>query len=789
MWQGVFRMGLWAICAGLVLAGDTTRADEGLPEGVDALLAVSPDQVEGEVNPHVYGQFLEHIYHSVCDGLGGELVRNRCFMGGDRWDLDGGVLREKTGATDQDDIVFGGDTAWTDYELTLEARKTGGNEGFLIVFRAQGKDDFCWWNLGGWGNKSHALEVESGGARHIATPMVGGSIEQNRWYRIRVRVEGDHLEGWLDDAKLLDTRDATRHSGCIGLNTWATKAEFRNVRVTDLAGAALPCELRLPKQSDAAAPWLAYPSRKPEVDVIETASPNSGYSARVELGGKERGIIQPRFLAAKGHHYTGTAWLAADGEVSSVRALLLGANGSVLSEARLKTPSGGPWTECPFELRSEVDDPQASLAIVAEGDGALVVDMVSLMRDDSLGSGCRQDLLDAVKGLAPPIIRWPGGCFASIYRWKVGIGPQHERTPFLNSVWGEWDDSSFGTDEYLRLCEEVGAEPLIVLNLGSWDSPDKWREYLAEALEWVEYVNGDVTTPMGKLRAENGHPTPYGVTHFELDNETWAMGLEAYTERLRPFAEGIRQRWPEVKLYACTFWNAEDPKLLELVGDRIDFISYHLYDDPNAFATGPLAHEADWRQYTDFIAKSRNPEAKLAVTEWNAQSTDWRTGLFCGGILNVMERNETITMATPALFLRRVDATAWDNAFINHDHQGWFPAPNYVVMKLYREHFLPERVALEAQGPLNTVATRSEDGSRLVLKVVNPTDQPVRTRVRLGEGVTSGRQWVVEARLTERNTLEEPNHIAPRESTLSVAPEFAHTFPAYSVTVIEVERR
>ncbi len=90
------------------------------------------------------------------------------------------------------------------------------------------------------------------------------------------------------------------------------------------------------------------------------------------------------------------------------------------------------------------------------------------------------------------------------------------------------------------------------------------------------------------------------------------------------------------------------------------------------------------------IAKSANPNVKLYMSEWNAQSTDWRTGLYAGGFLNAAERNgDVLGMAGPALFLRHVSARAWDNAFVNFDHRRWFPAPNYVVMKLWRGHYAP----------------------------------------------------------------------------------------------------
>jgi alpha-N-arabinofuranosidase len=156
-----------------------------------------------------------------------------------------------------------------------------------------------------------------------------------------------------------------------------------------------------------------------------------------------------------------------------------------------------------------------------------------------------------------------------------------------------------------------------------------------------------------------------------------------------------------------------------------------------------------------------------------------------------MERCDAVQMASPALFLRRVDATAWDNAFINFDRSRWFPAPNYVVMKLYREHFEPTLVACESIGELNANATRSEDRKTLVLKVVNPTPDEVRCAIDIAPGfpVKSARQWIVQAALDERNTLADPSHIAPVESPATDARNaFVHAFPAYSVTVIELRR-
>ena len=158
-----------------------------------------------------------------------------------------------------------------------------------------------------------------------------------------------------------------------------------------------------------------------------------------------------------------------------------------------------------------------------------------------------------------------------------------------------------------------------------------------------------------------------------------------------------------------------------------------------------------------------------------------------------MERSaDLIKVATPALFLRRVDAPSWDNAFINHDHLSWFPAPNYVVMKLYYDHFQPLRVAFDAPAGLNVSATRSKDGTSVVVKVVNAANVGTEATIELDTSYAArqARAWQVQAELLDRNSLSEPHRIAPREVKAPVSRNVLQmAFPPRSVTVIEVSGR
>jgi alpha-N-arabinofuranosidase len=298
---------------------------------------------------------------------------------------------------------------------------------------------------------------------------------------------------------------------------------------------------------------------------------------------------------------------------------------------------------------------------------------------------------------------------------------------------------------------------------------------------------------MGRLRAANGHEAPYHITNWELDNETWEYGLDSYITLIKRVAPLIKGRWPDVKLYACAFGEKDDPRLLAEVGKDIDFISCHFYEGPNKFASAPNEFEDLFGRYAGILAASPNPNVRLAVTEWNAQSTDWRTGLFAGGYLNVMERSsEVVQMASPSLFIRRTDAPDRDNAFINHDNHSWHPAPNYVVMKLYRDHFEPLRIASETAGTLNAVATRSEDGKRVIVKIVNARSTAINGQIEIAPAVPvrHSRAWEVAASPDDRNDMEHPRRIDAASRSAAVKDgKLIHSFPAYSVTVIQLESK
>jgi alpha-N-arabinofuranosidase len=284
------------------------------------------------------------------------------------------------------------------------------------------------------------------------------------------------------------------------------------------------------------------------------------------------------------------------------------------------------------------------------------------------------------------------------------------------------------------------------------------------------------------------------VKYWEIDNETWHMGAEAYAAAVNRFGPAMRKADPSIELAACGSggynqdWNRT---IINRSGGSFDYISTHHYEGPENYATGPARDEAFYRELKAIIDAGPNPNIKVYCSEWNAQSTDWRTGLYCGGILNVFERcGDFFEIGGPALFLRHVSATAWDNAFVNFDHRTWFPAPNYVVMKLWRDHYCPQRIDLEGEtGGLNVVATRSEDGGTICIKAVNPTEDPMSVKADVAGGTIAdaSMQLVAPGRLDARNTLDSRGTVRPEEAKVAVkGSTVAFEMPAYSAGAVTI---
>jgi alpha-N-arabinofuranosidase len=495
------------------------------------------------------------------------------------------------------------------------------------------------------------------------------------------------------------------------------------------------------------------------------------------------------------------------------------------------------WQRYDFELSPTISDSGAEFFITFQSMcenmnttiwSGYFVDMVSLMpKQYEEKLPLRPDLYEAAKALQPTIIRWPGGSYASIYDWKKGIGVIDKRQAQMMMDWGdgpESDPSTFGTDEFISFCRGVGAEPFLVINASSG---------VKSAMDWIEYCNGDINSEWGAKRVANGYLKSHKVSHWAIDNESWLMGVEGYSELAIDFIDKIRSKYPSLKLYvvgsgqllekAPGFYNRANfgPKIIDKIGSRADYSSLHYYyggDYGEDFATLMSSNlnieRAFKKEYELFQKYSLDRNVKIAFDEWNPGELKFSAGLASALLLNSMERlSDIVSMTAPALWFRnRTLSNTWDNALINYDNHRWFPSFTYVSMKLWREFLGQELLESTFDGPkvsgvskellnneivtknikipaLDIVASRDTFKNQIILKVVNRSaDNNITTRID-GFDFKKASAFVLYCEnLDIENTLDEPEKVTvvkePVDKTSSGA---TFTFKKHSANVLVFE--
>ena len=325
----------------------------------------------------------------------------------------------------------------------------------------------------------------------------------------------------------------------------------------------------------------------------------------VSVGAGRNGIRQAGLWLEKGRGYTGRVVLKADGAVNVSVSLVWG-SGPADRQTVVFENVGKNYKKYFFNFTAGADVQDAALEITGQGNGSFEIGAVSLMPADNM-EGFRADLVKILRDIGSPIYRWPGGNFLSGYEWRDGIGDPDQRPPRYDYAWNTVESNDMGTDEYLTWCRLLGSEPYLVVNTGFGD------QYSAG--QWVEYVNGSESTPMGRERAKNGHPAPYGVVYWGVGNEAygeWQLGhmsSEHYIWKHNYFGEEMLKKDPNIKLIASgasvpeqssQYRNYRKPfqtelpvpflsffdwtgQLLKGSLEYIDYMSEHIYPNSGAY--------------------------------------------------------------------------------------------------------------------------------------------------------------------------------------------------------------
>ena len=631
--------------------------------------------------------------------------------------------------------------------------------------------------------------------------------ENQQWHKLRIESRGNKVTVFWDGKQVL-AYDGLEKADRNFVTFWVnyTEATYRNIKLTATDGKTLfegtPGDVQIPA---VAQQWTAFGDGG-KYCLIKDDAVNMRYSQEITAGKTEAGIFQGPQNIVAGEKFVGSIYAKGKGE------LIVGlrsSKGNIIARQSFKVSK--EWKKYEFtldpeiiegDLRLTVDSiqtPKKITKISCDGDflimvknGTVQVDMVTMTTQTGLNlGGFRPDILQAVKQLHPTCLRWPGGGYVAQYDWKLGIGPQENRERWAHWMWMDYDQNCFGTDEFIRFCREVNSEPIIVVSVKFERPAEEYDQILQDALHWLRYCNAPATDEWGAKRAANGHPEPYNVKYWEIDNEMWEMGIDRYEKCVRDFSTEMRKIDPSIKIIACGGFR-EDEQFIKRSGNYFDYLSLHHYEQQGGYATGPERLGQQYNRYAQMIADGPNPNIKLFISEWNLNSIDWRTGLFAGGFLNMCEARDVVAMGAAALFIRRTDAPDWNNAFINFDYKDLFKAPNCQVTELWYDHFSKYRLAYSGNtGNLSVSTTLSENGADVIVKVVNPTDEAVTLRVKGDWAGVKGTafEYYAPGSLTVANSMENKHAVALKKATAKTeGNDVLLSVPALSAGVLTIHK-
>jgi alpha-N-arabinofuranosidase len=512
---------------------------------------------------------------------------------------------------------------------------------------------------------------------------------------------------------------------------------------------------------------------------------NGEASQRIEVAGGAPctvGIEQSGISVNKGVACRFSVWMKEAGIRGPVTARLH-KNGRTLAAASVSP--NGEWKKLSAEMRPAETATDCTLTIAFRGPGTLWLDNASLMPADSVG-GWRRDVVEALRLLKPGVIRFGGSALddpnLGDFRWRDSIGDPDHRPPFR--AWGGLQQAGAGLEEIVQLCRAVGSEPLICVRF-SRSTPE-------EAAAEVEYFNGPAASPMGALRARNGHPKPYGIRFWQVGNE---VGGPEYEAKLPAFCAAMKRADPSIQLLS-SFPTAG---VLRGAGNLLDFVCPHQYGVADLAGT-----ENELEAVRRLIGGGR---ARVAVTEWNTTAGDagprramlWtlENALACARYQNLLHRESDLVEIANRSNL----TNSFCSGIIQTDRSRLYKTPTYYMQMLYANLAGDIPLRIDSDAPpnlgLDVSATLNRFGD-VVLFAVNPSLEPI-TRpldfTGFGKAGRSAEVWTLADKRhagepDATNSFDDPERVAPVHSALPpTSARFAYKFPPLSLTVIRWPKR
>lgn len=467
--------------------------------------------------------------------------------------------------------------------------------------------------------------------------------------------------------------------------------------------------------------------------------------------------------------------------------------------------NGNEWKTYTAQLDATDTELKAKLKIMFEGTGVIDLDMISLLPEDTWKrrkNGLRQDLVQLLYDLKPGFLRFPGGCIvegrtlANRYQWKNTIGPVEDRTVLINRWNTEFKHrptpdyfQSFGLGffEYFLLAEDIGAEPLPILNCGmacQFNTAelvplDQLDPYVQDALDLIEFANGPVSSTWGKVRSEMGHPKPFNMKYIGIGNEQWG---EQYIERYKIFEKSIKEKYPDIKIVAAVgpFPEGEffDYAMDEMKKLKADIVDEHYYKQPQWFRENAARYDSYDRSGPKIFAGEYAAQS-IAIANPNNEN-NWECALSEAAFMTGLERNaDVVVMSSYAPLFAHTDAWQWTPNLIWFNNLSSFGTANYYVQQMYSTYrgtdllsiTFEDGKAVTGQNGLYSSAVKDTVSNELFIKLVNTSDTMQQVSIEFKNQKVADKAVLLKLtseHLSDVNSFDNPQKICPTESQIEM---------------------
>jgi alpha-N-arabinofuranosidase len=497
-----------------------------------------------------------------------------------------------------------------------------------------------------------------------------------------------------------------------------------------------------------------------------------------------------------------------------------------LGEAIIPLKQGADWNSYTAQLKATGTVAKARLKITFEGNGTLELDLVSLFPEDTwMGrkNGMRKDIVQLLHDLDPGFLRFPGGCIvegrtlADRYQWKKTVGPVEDRE-FLINRWNTefshrptpdyYQSFGIGFFEYFQLSEDLGAEPLPILscgmacqfNTGELVPMEELDPYVQDALDLIEFANGSVDTPWGKVREEMGHPKPFNLKFIGVGNEQWGPD---YIERFKVFEKAIKSKYPQITIVSGSgpfpegdFFEYGMEELKKLNAELVD---EHYYRSPQWFRENAARYDSYDRNGPKIFAGEYAAQSAAIASPENRNN--WNCAVSEAAFMTGLERNaEVVHLTSYAPLMAHEEGWQWTPDLIWFNNLETYGTANYYVQKMFSTHrgsdvvpITHNNLPLTGQDGLFASAVIESASKEVFLKLVNTSvgEKAVNVQLKGKKVLNKGTLLKMQSHDLEAvNSFGEPKKISPVETEIKIkGTALPLTLPPYSFTIVKLRTK